>query len=450
VPHVLWVFLGLALLSGPACNRSQAQGPQPGHPPSQNAGARAEKGGAPSPAAVRPIPVTTGRAETRPIQRTVETSGSLLAVEEVQAKSEQPGTIARLYVDLGDRVAAGTVLADYDRREFQLTVDQAQADVLGSRELLARARATALASEAQLRRVRDSLPMLEADVNRAQSQHEWAGLELERSKRLNAQDLIAAREVDNARNQEAVAAAQVATARTAAALYPDQVRAAEAQWQSDLAAVKSAEAQVRQREATLSLAQKRLGDTTARAPLSGFIAKRHVSAGEYIKENTPLFTIVVPNPLKYVGTVPERQAPELQNGQRIDLTVEAYPGRAFTGTVTRLAPAVDVATRTLNLEARVPNPELALRPGFFAKGRVHTRQETAAVFVASEALSYVAGLNKMFVITAGRAQERTVRLGTRQGTMLEVVDGIQAGDTVAISNLPALFEGAPVDVLPTR
>ena len=419
-------------------------------PTPQKPGPKADKAVTPGLGTIRPIPVTTGRAETQAVQRTVETSGSLLAAEEVQAKSEQPGTLARLHVDLGDRIEAGAILAEYDRREFQLAVDQTQADLLGSREALARARATALASEAQLRRARDSLPMLEADVNRAQSQHEWAGLELERSKRLNAKDLIAAREVDNARIQEAVAAAQVATARTAAAQHPDQVRAAEAQWQSDLAAVKSAEALVRQREATVALTQKRLGDMTARAPLAGFIAKRHVSAGEYIKENTPLFTIVVPNPLKYVGSIPERQAPELKTGQRIDFTVEAYPGRPFTGTVTRLAPAVDVATRTLNLEARVPNPDLVLRPGFFAKGQVLTRQEASAVFVPSEALSYVAGISKMFVIADGRAQERPVRLGARQGSALEVMEGIQAGETVATSNLPALFEGAPVDVRPAR
>jgi cobalt-zinc-cadmium efflux system membrane fusion protein len=426
------VLLSLVVLTATAaCDQSQAQAPGTG-------------------AKLRPIAVTTARAEARAVQRAVETSGSLTAWDEVVAKSEQPGTIARLHADLGDRVAAGAVLAEYDRREFQLAVDQAQADLNGTRELLARARANATATEAQLRRVRDTLTTLEADVARAQSQLDWAGSEMERAKQLFAKDLIAARDVDNARNQSNIAAAQLTQAKMAVTQHPDQVRAAEAQLLSDQAAVKNAAALVRLREATLGLAEKRLGDTTVRAPLAGLIAKRHLSAGEFVKENTALFTIVVANPLKYVGTVPERQAPELREGKTVRLTVEAYGDKAFAGTVTRLAPTVDVQTRTLVLEARVPNQDGALRPGFFAKGSVLTRQDPAAVFVPGESVTSIAGVTKVFVAADGKAQERLVKLGARQGTWVEIAAGVRAGETVATSNLAALFNGAPVELLRGR
>ncbi|MBI2159361.1 MAG: efflux RND transporter periplasmic adaptor subunit [Candidatus Rokubacteria bacterium] len=428
IRHAIRLLLTLVILAPTAaCNRSQAQAPPTG-------------------AQLRPIAVTTARAAARAVQRAVETSGSLTAWEEVVAKSEQPGTIARLRVDLGDRVAAGAVLAEYDRREFQLAVDQAQADLNGTHEAGARARANATATEAQLRRVRDTLTTLEADVARAQSQLDWAASEMERARRLFAKDLIAARDVDNARNQYNIAAAQLTQAKMAVTLHPDQVRAAEAQLLSDQAAVKNAEALVRQREAALGLAEKRLGDTTVRAPIAGLVAKRHLSAGEFVKENTALFTIVVANPLKYVGTVPERQAPELREGQTVRLTVEAYGDKAFTGAVTRLAPAVDVQTRTLVLEARVPNQDGALRPGFFAKGSVLTRQDPAVVFVPGESVTSIAGITKVFVVADGKAQERLVKLGARQGTWVEIADGVRAGETVATSNLAALFHGVPVEL----
>jgi multidrug efflux pump subunit AcrA (membrane-fusion protein) len=148
VSKALPVLLSLVVLAATAaCNRSQAQPPPTG-------------------AKLRPIAVTTARAEARAVQRAVETSGSLTAWDEVVAKSEQQGTIARLRVDLGDRVAAGAVLAEYDRREFQLAVDQTQADLNATRELLARAHANTTATEAQLRRVRDTLTTLEADLAR--------------------------------------------------------------------------------------------------------------------------------------------------------------------------------------------------------------------------------------------------------------------------------------------
>jgi multidrug efflux pump subunit AcrA (membrane-fusion protein) len=149
-PLVSTAILLPALLGVVACNRTQAE-------PTKAA-----------PAALRPIAVNVAPAESRAVQRTVETSGSVLAADEVQAKSEQQGTIARLRVDLGDRVEAGAVLADYDRREFQLAVDLARADLAAAEQTLARARATAQASEATLRRTRDSRPMLEADVARAE------------------------------------------------------------------------------------------------------------------------------------------------------------------------------------------------------------------------------------------------------------------------------------------
>jgi RND family efflux transporter MFP subunit len=437
------VALLLCAAAASAGSRSEAQ---PAKSPAGPGGAAKP----PAAGTLRPIAVNVTPAQSRAVQRTVETSGSVLAGDEVQARAEQSGIIARLHVDLGDRVAAGTVLAEYDRREFQLTVDQAQADLGAAQQALARAQATAVASEAALRRARDSRPMLEADVARAESQFDFMRSEMERTQALHKRELIAARDVDNARNQLNIAAAQAATARTMAAQYPDQVRSAEAQHSSDLAGVRAAEAQARQREAALALTQKRLGDATVRAPLAGLVARRHVNPGEFVKDNTPLFTIVVANPLKYVGTVPERQAPDLKIGQTLKLTVEAFGERLFTGAVTRVAPAVDVATRSLTIEARVPNGDGALRPGFFGKGHVLVREDPAAVFVPSEAVTSIAGITKVFVVANGKAVERLVRPGARQGTWVEIPGNVKAGEPVAVTNLAALFNGAPVEAAPGR
>lgn len=434
--------LALALVAGAsACNRSQADSPKAEKP--------AAAPGAPA-RAVRAIPVTTGRAEHRAVQRTVETSGSLLAWEEVQAKSEQSGTLARLHRDLGDRVSAGDTLAEYDRREFQLSVDQARADLGAARESLARAQAQVAASEAALRRVIESRAALEADVARAQAQVEFMRAETERTRQLFAKDLVAAREVDSMRHQMITAEALLTSMRTALAQHPDQVRAAEAQLRSDLAAVRVAEATVKQREAALGIAEKRFGDTTVKAPIAGVVARRHVSAGEFVKDNTVLFTIVLTNPLKYVGTVPERQAPEIRAGQALRLSVEAYGDKAFVGALVRVAPGVDVGTRTLAIEARVPNPGDALRPGFFARGHVLTREDPSVVVVPADAVMVIAGLTKVFVVAQDRAHERLVRLGGRQGGAVEIAEGVKAGETVATSNLPSLYNGAPVSLAPAK
>ncbi|HEV8440178.1 MAG TPA: efflux RND transporter periplasmic adaptor subunit [Methylomirabilota bacterium] len=434
--RVAWALVMLVVAAAYGCGKSDAQ--SPASPPR------------PASAAIKPLPVTIARAEAREVQRAVETIGSLVAWDDVQVKTEQPGTIARLLVDLGDPVTRGKVLAEYDAREFELAVQQAQADLLSAKQSLARARATVHSSEAALRRAKDNLVTLEAEVARTQSEVDWARSELERSQELFRKQFIAARDIDSARNLHNVAAARLAGAVAARDQHPDQVRIAEAQLESDRAALLVAEAEVSRREPTLGIAQKRLGDTTIRAPFAGVVAKRHVNAGEYVKENTPVFTVVALDPLKYTGTVPERFAPDLKTNQRLDLSVEAYPGRSFAGHVTRVSPAVEVQTRSLVLEGRVANGDGRLRPGFFAKGAVLTKKDGAVPFVPAEAVFYFVGISKVFVVGDGKVEERLVRAGARQGAWIEIIEGVKPGETVAVSNLAQLFNGAPVTVLESK
>ena len=426
---VLLVGLGELFVPGGAWTQPRAPGPT--------------KGGA-APAEPVSLRVTTALVEGRTVQRSIDTVGSLLAWEETVARSLLSGTVVRLHVDLGDAVREGQPLADLDRREADLTIDQLQADLSAARENFARARAAADASRANLERVRDSRRALAADVERARADAEWKRRELERNQELLAKELIAARDVDQARAQSQSAGALVQMAETALGQHGDQVRAAESQLEADLGAIKAAEALVRQREAAVELGRKRLTDTVVPAPLTGVVAKRHVSVGEFVKDNTPLFTVVATDPLKYTGTVAERAAPEIRAGQEVRLAVDAFGARAFPGQVTRVAPVVDVPTRTLALEARVPNGQGLLRPGFFARGAVQVRRESRVPFVPAEALAYAVGISKVYVVADGRAQERLVRAGLREAGWIEILDGVKPGETVATSGLAQLYDGAPV------
>src|SRR4029450_12388177 len=104
-PLTLLALVALALATTAACTKSDAQAPAPPK----------------AAAAIKPLPITVARAESRQVQRTVETVGSLGAWQKTVVKTEQPGTIAKLLVDLGDAVTAGKILAEYDAREFQFS-----------------------------------------------------------------------------------------------------------------------------------------------------------------------------------------------------------------------------------------------------------------------------------------------------------------------------------------
>lgn len=435
-PARMIAVLALALLAGCSGERSSAPAAAPG----------SATAATPAPAQPASFTVTAASVQARDVQRTVETTGSLLAWQEVVLNTAVSGTLARLHVDLGDRVEAGQVVAELDRREFTLAVQQAQAALRAARDALVRARAQAEASRATLEQVRQSRASWEANLSRWKAALDEAQLNLERSRRLVNEQLVAQRELDAARTQHETVLAQYRTAQVEMQQYPDKVRVAEAQLQSDLSAIRVAESEIERREAEVGTAEKKLGDATLRAPIPGAIARRHVNAGEYLKDNAAVFTIVQTEVLKYTGTVPEYAALQVRPGQVVRLQVDAAPGRAFEGRVIRVSPAVDVVNRTVALEAEIPNREALLKPGLFARGVALTRRDPGVPFVPEAAVSYAVGITKVFVVADGRVREQTVRLGVRQAGFAEVLEGVQVGEQVATSSLAQLYDGAPVTV----
>ncbi|MGH7360811.1 MAG: efflux RND transporter periplasmic adaptor subunit, partial [Candidatus Methylomirabilales bacterium] len=256
------------------------------------------------------ITITAARVAAREIARSVEVTGTLLPVEEVVLTNEQPGTVEAVLVDLGDRVEPGQLLLRLDPREARLVLTQAEANLLAAERALGRARAGAEAARATVARSRAGLE--EARLNR------------KRFEDLFAEGAVSASQRDSARTQDDMAAATV--------------RWAEAQAEGDAEAVQSAAAAVEQARAALELARKRVADTAVRSPMKGAVKQRLVSAGDGIREKTPLLILVATDPLKLQGTVPERFAPEVRVGQPVAVTLEAYPGRAFRGKLSRVSP----------------------------------------------------------------------------------------------------------------
>lgn len=395
-------------------------------------------------APARALTVSVAPVEALSVERTVDATGSLLAWQEVVLNTSARGTVARLLVDLGDRVQAGQVVAELDPRELALTVDQAEAGAGAARDALQRALAQVEASRAQLEQVRDSRRSLEAGLNHALAALEETRTNLERMRTLVQESLVAQRDLDVARTQYEAALGQHQTAQVALDQYPSRVRVAEAQLASDRSAVRVAEADLRRREAELALTRKKLADATLTAPIGGAIARRHLNPGQFVTEDTPVFTIVRTHPLKFTGTVAEHAALEIQPGQVVRLRAEVAGGRAVAGRVTRVSPSVDVASRTVLIEAEVPNPDGLLKPGLFARGLVVIRQDPDIAFVPEAAVSYFAGLTRVFVVADGAARQRPVTLGTRRDGLIEVVTGVRPGEQVATSGLAQLQDGAPV------
>ena len=286
---------------------------------------------------------------------------------------------------------------------------------------------------------------------RTESEVEWAKSELERNGTLFRGGLIAARDVDNARNLHNVAVSRMAVAISARDQHPDQMRMAEAQVDSDRAALRVAEAEVARREATLGIAQKRLGDTTIRAPFAGVIAKRLVNAGEYVKDNTPLFNLVAVDPLKYTGTVPERFAPDLK---------DRPAPRADRGGLPRpeLRRARSRACRPRSRCRRAASPSRAASamatagcaPASSPRATSRRRRTPRRHSCPPRPSSTSSASARCSWSPTARSRSGWSRAGPARARGWRSPKGVKPGETVAVSNLSQLFNGAPVTLIEAK
>jgi membrane fusion protein (multidrug efflux system) len=171
-----------------------------------------------------------------------------------------------------------------------------------------------------------------------------------------------------------------------------------------------------------------------------------VQQGEYIRENTPVVTIVQMNPLKVKTAIQERYAGLVRPGLPVEFSVESAPGQKFVGRVSNVSPSVDQATRTFPVEILVDNKDRRLKPGFFAKGVIFTHRDENVMAIPEDAISTLAGVSNVYVIENGKARQQMVTLGTRMDTLFELTGGLKGDETLAASNLTLLATGVPVKI----
>jgi membrane fusion protein (multidrug efflux system) len=207
-------------------------------------------------------------------------------------------------------------------------------------------------------------------------------------------------------------------------------------------------AQLAGSRASTQLAQKKLNDSTIRAPFAGQIKERSVTQGQYLKVQTPVMVIVNIDPLRVRLKVPEKLAAWVHDGQEVTVAVEAYADRTFKGKVTRINPSVDQQTRSFEVEALIENHDNALKPGFFVKATIPSSNVANAVFVPQDALLYVYGVYKVFVIEGNTLKEKEVKLGERAGDEVEITDGLREGERIALPTKgQELKDGATVEIV---
>jgi len=213
-------------------------------------------------------------------------------------------------------------------------------------------------------------------------------------------------------------------------------------------AAELAAASVKQAEAALATIKVTLDKANIEAPIAGVVSKKYVDEGNMVGPTTPLVRIVQIETLKVLGGVSERYLPVLIAGKTpVHIKTDAYPEDEFEGTVYRVGVAVDVVTRTGEVEIRVPNPDMKLKPGMFARMKIVARERENVVVVPNSALLREEDNVYVFVANGSKALRRGVRLGLSQSEYYEVLEGLSVGDMVITHGQRQLEDGQIVEVI---
>ncbi|SEI65194.1 membrane fusion protein, multidrug efflux system [Dyadobacter sp. SG02] len=202
---------------------------------------------------------------------------------------------------------------------------------------------------------------------------------------------------------------------------------------------------IRVLDAEKEVIEAQLEKTEIRAPFSGRIGLKFISEGAYLAPGTPIVTIVQSNPVKIDFTVPEKYSPSIRVGSSVKFNLDGDPS-TYSAKILAIDPKVDENLRTLRVRALAGNPDGRFVPGMFVKVLADLDANRAAIMIPTEAIVPVLKGKKVFVIKDGKAQEAMVTTGLRTDKKIQIIDGLQPGDSLITSGIIAIKPNTAVKV----
>lgn len=290
-------------------------------------------------------------------------------------------------------------------------------------------------------------------------------LAVDRGVTVRSGQLVAVIEAEGIRSAAAGAQAQVSAAQANLAVARQRLESAKKLFERGAISqidMRTAEAGYEAAEGQLAAARSQAasaGESARRAtvttPIAGEVSARHVSEGEVVNPGDPIVTVVNSATLELAGQIPVQQAASVQRGQRVEFTLDAYPGRTLQGSVARVDPMADPATRQVGVYLQLPNADRRIVGGLFANGRVLTGAVDTVLTLPGAAVRREGNRTYVWAIAQDRLVRKDVVVGMEDPVSgrVEVVSGVVAGERVLVApgdvqeNTPVRF-GAPATPAP--
>jgi RND family efflux transporter MFP subunit len=359
------------------------------------------------------VPVATAAPAT--LTSDLVLTAEFVPYQDVDVMAKVAGYVKNIRVDIGDHVRQGDLLATLEVPELQDEMAKANAGV----------------SAAQA-----NILTAEGAVKRAEAGAAIAHLSYQRILDVSTKNagLVPRQEVDVAQSHDLEAAAQLASAQS-------ELRAAKE-------GLTEATSEHSRTEAMLSYA-------TIRAPFTGVVTKRYANTGSMIQAGTasqtqamPIVQLAQNDLLRLVFPVPVNDAAQIRDGQQVSVNVVTL-GKTFPGTITRFADTLQTSTRTMSTEVDVPNPKGLLIPGMYAEVRLHEASGTNVLSVPLDGVEGLGGnAESAYVVRDGRVAVVPVTTGVQTPARVQILSGLQQGDTVIVGRHTTLYAGEKVNPQP--
>lgn len=318
--------------------------------------------------------------------------GNLIGAASVEVAPKVNGRLRRIDLRLGDPVTRGQEVARVEDDELRQQVNQAEA----------------------------SFEVAQATVRQREADLLLARTTRDRSQSLFSRALVSRQELDDAEARYQAATAQLDLARA----------------QFDAAGARLEELRIN------------LENTVMVSPVNGFIGRRYLDPGAYVTSNTAVVSVVDISLVRLVANLVERDLRLVEEGVRARIEVDAFPAESFAGRVARIAPVLDPATRTAEIEIEVPNPDYRLKPGMYARVSLVVGSKSRALVVPREAVVIRTAARGVFRVDAsgGRPTAQFVSLvtGLEDERHVEVLEGLAEGDRVVTTGAAGLQHGDPI------
>ena len=349
--------------------------------------------------------VTVVKVERSAAKTELALPGNIQALTEAPVLARASGYLKQRYVDIGDRVKEGQVLAEIEAPELERQIQQAKASV-----------DQASGAEQQA----------EAALKQGQTNEALARVTAERWRNLVEKGAVSRQDND---------------------VYQAQWNAQQANVEALQKAIAAAKGNTAAAQANLDRLNSLKDYLTVRAPFAGIITVRNVDTGALVNEGgTLLFRVAQPGRLRIYVNVPQPDAEVVRLGQAATVTIADLPGVQFPGTVTRTSNVLDPATRTLLTEVQLVNPDARLAPGMYAQVNFSVERSQPPLTIRGDTLVVRADGPQVAAVDAGgRVHYTRIQPGRDYGDRLEVLSGLKEGQQIIVNPSDLVREGARVN-----